>query len=120
MSLFKRQSQFNGYIAKLIIYAQEQGFLTSLREVARPVEMQRLYINTGRSRTMNSLHLQCVAADIYFQINGRMANRTELEVIARFWESLDPLNSWGGMGKTLKDEPHFSTGIVKPEWVRLS
>ena len=43
-----------------------------------------------------------------------------LAPLGAYWESLNPLNSWGGNGVKLVDTQHFSRGVGKPEWKRVT
>ena len=87
----------------------------------RTPEQQQIYVKTGRSRTMNSLHLQRRAVDLNFFKDGKLVyDKAVLAPLGLFWESLHPLNSWGGNGVKLVDTPHFSRGVDKPEWRRVS
>ena len=47
-------------------------------------------------------------------------DKAMLAPLGAYWESLNPLNSWGGNGKKLVDTPHFSRGVGKPEWARVT
>ena len=47
-------------------------------------------------------------------------SKATLAPLGAYWESLHPLNSWGGNGKKLVDTPHFSRGNRKPEWARVT
>jgi hypothetical protein len=70
---------------------------------------------------MNSLHLQRRAVDLNFFLNGKLCyDKAALAPLGAYWESLHPLNSWGGNGVKLVDTPHFSRGAGKPEWRRVT
>jgi hypothetical protein len=121
MSLVSEQAAFLLDVCKLIQYATEQGFVVTGGELARTVEQQQIYVKTGRSRTMNSLHLQRRAVDLNFFLNGKLTyDKAVLAPLGAYWESLHPLNSWGGNGVKLVDTPHFSRGVDKPEWRRVT
>ena len=104
MTLGQHQEQFTRHLLTLMTYALERGYEIRIGEVQRPVEMQELYVKTGRSKTMNSYHLKKCAADLHFTKGGVLCYPKE---IGDFWESLDPLNQWGGNWKSFKDQPHF-------------
>ena len=57
MSLVREQAAFLLDVAKLINFATEQGFVVTGGELFRTAEQQQIYMKTGRSKTMNSLHL---------------------------------------------------------------
>jgi hypothetical protein len=121
MSAVREQAAFLLDLAKLIEYATAQGFQVTAGELYRTPEQQQIYVKTGRSRTMNSLHLQRRAVDLNFFKDGKLTyDKKILAPLGLFWESLHPLNSWGGNGVKLVDTPHFSRGIDKPEWRRVS
>lgn len=121
MSAVREQAAFLLDLAKLIEYATAQGFVVTGGELYRTPEQQQIYVKTGRSRTMNSLHLQRRAVDLNFFKDGKLVyDKGTLAPLGLFWESLHPLNSWGGNGVKLVDVPHFSRGVDKPEWRRVS
>ena len=104
MTLGQNQELFSHHLVMLLLEAFRQGYEVRIGEVERPVEMQQLYIKTGRSTTMNSMHLKKCAADLHFTKNGVLCYPDSL---GAFWESLDSANQWGGNWKSLKDKPHF-------------
>jgi hypothetical protein len=121
MSAVRDQAAFLLDLCKLIEYATAQGFVVTGGELYRTPEQQQIYVKTGRSRTMNSLHLQRRAVDLNFFKDGKLVyDKAVLAPLGLFWESLHPLNSWGGNGVKLVDTPHFSRGVDKPEWRRVS
>jgi hypothetical protein len=121
MSNISEQAAFLLDLTKLIHKATELGFVVTAGELFRTPEQQQIYVKTGRSKTMNSLHLQRRAVDLNFFVNGKLTyDKATLAPLGAFWESLHPLNSWGGNGVKLVDTPHFSRGMVKPEWRRVT
>lgn len=108
MTLGQEQEAFSRDLVKLLQKALELGYQCRIGEVERPVEMQKLYISTGRSKTMNSMHLKKCAADIHFMKDGVLCYPQEL---GNFWESLSPQNQWGGNWKSFKDQPHFQRTV---------
>ena len=121
MSNISEQAAFLLDVAKLINKATELGFVVTGGELARTPEQQQIYVKTGRSKTMNSLHLSRRAIDLNFFVDGKLTyDKATLAPLGAFWESLHPLNSWGGNGVKLVDTPHFSRGMVKPEWRRVT
>ena len=64
MSLVTEQAAFLLDVCKLITKADELGFTVTGGELFRTLEQQQLYIKTGRSKTMNSLHLKRCAIDL--------------------------------------------------------
>jgi hypothetical protein len=114
------QWQFTRHTAMLIAWAESEGFVLTAGEAARPIEMQRIYVKDGRSKTMDSRHLDRRAHDWNVFVRGqdgklRLATYEEIKPLGKFWESLDPKNRWGGSWRGLVeagrsrfiDAPHF-------------
>lgn len=121
MSNVSEQAAFLLDVCKLIQKATEMGLVVTAGELYRTPEQQQIYVKTGRSRTMNSLHLQRRAVDLNFFKDGKLTyDKATLAPLGAFWESLHPLNSWGGNGVKLVDIPHWSRGVDKPEWRRVT
>jgi hypothetical protein len=121
MSLVAAQAAFLLDVGRLVHYATDQGWVVTAGELYRTPEQQELYVKTGRSKTMNSLHLKRLAIDLNFFKDGKLVyDKQQIAPLGAYWESLDPLNSWGGNGVTLVDVPHFSRGDGKPEWRRVT
>jgi peptidoglycan L-alanyl-D-glutamate endopeptidase CwlK len=122
MSLSQEQAAFLLDACKLIQYATEQGFMVTGGELARTPEQQAIYVKTGRSKTLNSIHLKRCAVDLNFFKDGKIIwDRAVLAPLGAYWESLNKANSWGGNGVTLVYTPHFSRGPDgKPEFRRVS
>ncbi|NBW14666.1 MAG: M15 family peptidase [Caulobacteraceae bacterium] len=115
------QNEFLRDVCQLITKAQDMGFQVSGGELFRTAEQQDIYFKTGKSKTMNSLHLNRLAIDLNFFKDGKqVTDKESLCQVGNFWESLDPKNSWGGNGKTFVDTPHFSRGTDKPEFPRAT
>lgn len=115
MSLGTEQEEFSRDVALLIQEAIRQGFGVRLGEVFRPIEMQQLYVQTGRSKTMNSQHLKKLAIDLNLIKDGKLCTRAQIEPLGDWWEALNPKNRWGGSWRGLVeskksnfvDAPHF-------------
>lgn len=121
MSIVQEQAQFLLDASKLIQYATSQGWTITAGELYRTPEQQEIYLKTGRSKTMNSLHLMRLAIDLNFFRDGKLVwDKASIAPLGAYWESLHPLNSWGGNGRSLVDTPHFSRGRVAPEWPRVT
>ena len=121
MSNVSEQAMFLLDMGKLVQKATELGFVVTAGELYRTPEQQEIYVKTGRSRTMQSLHLQRRAVDLNFFKDGKLVyDKATLAPLGAYWESLNPLNSWGGNGVKLVDAPHFSRGMGKPEWRRVT
>jgi hypothetical protein len=72
MSLSTEQAAFLLDMCKLIQYATDQGFVVTGGELARTPEQQAIYVKTGRSKTMNSIHLKRCAIDLNFFKDGKI------------------------------------------------
>jgi hypothetical protein len=112
MSLVTEQAAFLLDICKLIEEATLMGFVVTGGELARTPEQQAIYFKTGRSKTMNSIHLKRCAMDLNFFKDGKIIwDRIDLYPIGKYWESLYPKNRWGGNFKSLVDCPHFERNV---------
>ena len=112
MRLVAEQAAFLLDVCKLVAYATEQGFVVTGGELARTVEQQQIYVKTGRSKTMNSIHLKRCAIDLNFFRDGKLTyDIAALTPIGKYWESLHPKNQWGGFWKSFKDVPHFQRTV---------
>jgi hypothetical protein len=121
MSNASEQAAFLLDMCKLIQKATEMGFVVTGGELYRSPEQQQIHVKAGRSKTMNSLHLSRRAVDLNFFKDGKLVyDKHVLAPLGAYWESLNPLNSWGGNGVKLVDTPHFSRGAGKPEWRRVT
>lgn len=121
MSRVDAQAAFLLDVCKLIQFATAQGFVVTGGELWRSPEQQAIYVKTGRSKTMRSRHLERMAVDLNFFDGGKLCyDAKRLRPVADYWESLHPLNSWGGNGVTIKDMPHFSRGEDTPEFQRTT
>ena len=121
MSNASEQAAFLLDMCKLIQKATEMGFVVTGGELYRSPEQQQIHVKAGRSKTMNSLHLSRRAVDLNFFKDGKLCyDKATLAPLGAYWESLNPLTSWGGNGIKLGDAPHFSRGMGKPEWRRVT
>lgn len=112
MSLWDERVAFQNDVRKLTEFAESQGYEVIWEEVKRPIEMQVIYVQTKRSKTMKSRHLDGLAIDMAFKKDGKLTyNAPE---VGKFWESLGPKNRWGGnfdrdwsKPDGFVDQPHF-------------
>ena len=112
MSLVATQAEFLLHMGKLVEHATSLGFRVTAGELYRTPEQQEIYMKTGRSQTMNSLHLQRLAVDLNFFKDGKLTyDIPTLKPVGDYWESLDPKNNWGGNWKSFKDVPHFERKV---------
>lgn len=119
MSLVAEQAAFLLDMCTLIQWCTKQGWTVTGGELLRPVEMQKIYVDTGRSKTMDSKHIQKLAMDLNFFKGGEyICTIEELSLIGHKWEELSPKNRWGGnfdkdwnRPDNFKDAPHFERVI---------
>lgn len=106
--LIESQQLFARNIACLIQYIFNNGFEITLGEAWRTPEQQKIYVQNGRSKTMESKHLKRLAIDFNFFKNDVLIDDGKvLYDIGKFWESLHQNNKYGGFWRTIKDYPHF-------------
>lgn len=114
-TLGQNQEIFAGQVAQLINKAIEAGFGVRLGECMRTPEQQKLYFQSGFSKTMDSQHLKKLAIDLNLIVNGRLATADEIRTLGKWWEALDVNNRWGGSWRgqvesgasKFIDAPHF-------------
>ena len=115
MSTVAEQAAFLKDVRRLLEKAEALGFVVTGGELQRPIEMQQLYVKTGRSKTMNSMHGKRCAIDLNLFKEGKLCGREELKGLGEYWESLSSKNRWGGSWRGLidagkssfVDAPHF-------------
>lgn len=113
--LIEAQQAFLIHAAQLIIKATELGFIVTAGELWRPDEMQRIYVQTGRSKTLDSQHGKRLAIDLNLFRDGQLCGREAILPLGKWWESLDEKNRWGGSWRgqvearksSFVDAPHF-------------
>jgi len=108
MNLGQHQQLFSRHVCFLLQKAFSLGYEVRFGEAQRTEDMQAIYVKTGRSKTMNSMHLKKCAVDLHFTKDGVLCYPPEL---GNYWESLDQLNQWGGNWKNFKDQPHFQRTV---------
>jgi len=120
MTLGEEQEAFaKDFVLLLQKVWEAPGYTVRIGEVQRPIEMQEIYVKTGRSKTMNSMHLKKCAADLTILKDGVVCNRHQYRYFGDFWESLKTKNRWGGNWRGLVDSgkssfvdvPHFERQV---------
>ena len=110
MTLGQKQEKFSMYVGMLLNKIHCRGWSVRLGECWRPAEMQALYLKTGKTKATHSFHEDKLAIDLaYITCNGKEITPAQKKELGDYWESLDPLNSWGGYFAFV-DMPHFSYG----------
>lgn len=91
-----RQCDFTAALARLIVYAGELGLKIKVQELNRTIEAQREYVKTGLSKTMDSRHLDKLAADLaVITPDGVVHTGGEVfRPLGVFWEAIG--GRWGG------------------------
>jgi hypothetical protein len=114
MKLSEKQRIFTRNVAKLIKHAYCNGIELTFGEAYRTREQQLIYMQTNKSQTMNSRHLDRLAVDFNFFVNGNLTYDWEtVKILGDYWETLHPKNRWGGdwNKNDIKDgwidAPHF-------------
>ncbi len=113
MSLVEEQAEFLNNVTQLLAKAYEMEFMVTGGELYRTTDQQKLYIQQGRSKTMNSRHLSRLAVDLNFfkpKDGGGVRltyDKKELQPLGDYWEVLHTKNRWGGNWTSFKDTPHF-------------
>ncbi|AUR83848.1 D-alanyl-D-alanine carboxypeptidase [Vibrio phage 1.042.O._10N.286.45.B8] len=89
-------------------------------EGVRTIEKQREYYNAGKSKTMNSRHMEnkngvSEALDIAVYVNGKITWDIKYyrKVAQAFFKAAIELNvqiRWGGLWESFVDGPHFELG----------
>lgn len=108
MRLVEHQAAFLLDVCKLVPFATSLGLVVTGGELQRTAYQQAEYVRRGLSKTSQSNHLRKLAIDLNFIQNGlSVYDKKSLAPIGKFWESLGPLNRWGGNFTTFTDVPHF-------------
>lgn len=112
MSLGKEQEAFSKDFMLLLQYLHSNNYKVRIGEVQRTLAQQKLYVEEGKSKTYNSMHLRKCAADLFIFKKGKwLKGKKKLQEIGDYWESLDNKNRWGGNWKSFIDCPHFERKI---------
>ena len=96
MKLSEKQAIFAVNVARLILWANEQGYRLTFGEAFRPKEMAEIYAKRGIG-IKDSQHTKRLAVDFNLFCHGEYM--TDSESYARLgvaWEALHPDNRWGG------------------------
>jgi len=107
MRLSEQQAAFTRDVAKLINWIFDNGFAVTFGEALRTPEQAEIYAKEGKG-IKDSLHCKKLAIDLnLFDHEGKYLSDTKAyEEFGVFWESLNPLNRWGGRF-TRADGNHF-------------
>lgn len=107
MTLRQHQSAFALDVARLIEFAYKNGMEFTFGETYRTEEQQRIYVQKGLSRTMDSWHRKRLAIDLNLFLAGVYITTAEpYRPLGDYWKSLNEHNRWGG-DWGLGDANHF-------------
>ena len=109
MKLSDQQFEFAKDCILLELWMFNQEYKFTYGEAWRPDEMQKIYYEQGKSKIKErGPHGNRLARDYNIFINDKLTySKENLQSIGDFWESLDPLNRWGGNFKSFVDTSHF-------------
>ncbi|TLP81361.1 M15 family metallopeptidase [Maribacter sp. ACAM166] len=118
MKLSAHQQIFTLNVSMLICFAFENGLRLTFGEAYRTTEQQLLYVQSGKSQTMNSNHLRRLAVDFNVFKDGNLTYKwADLKPLGDYWETLHENNRWGGdwnkndLKDGFIDTPHFEMNI---------
>lgn len=111
MTLRQKQSLFVFLVARLIIFANENGYEFTFGEAYRTPEQAELNAKKGIG-IKDSLHTQKLAIDLNLFKNGQYLSSTEAHrLMGEWWERQHSLCRWGGRWN---DGNHYE--ITDKEW----
>ena len=103
-----KQSIFLKNLAKLILWAFDNGFELTGGELQRTAEQHALNVSKGLSKATRSKHMDRLAIDLNLFINGEFKTDTQShKPLGEYWKSLNPNNRWGGDFKGFPDGNHY-------------
>lgn len=112
MNLSDHQFEFLKDLALLIQWCERKDYKVTGGELHRLPETQQLLKEQGKSMTTEGNHPKRLAIDLMLFIDGQWQQDTEAyKPLGEFWESLNPLNRWGGNFSKLKDGVHFERNL---------
>lgn len=113
-TLRQKRCRFTRDLAALINHAIFLGYEVAINEAYRPPAMARINADLGKG-TMNSLHIDGLAADLNLYKDGKYLDKTEdHRALGEWWEMLGKDYRWGGRFKR-PDGNHYS---ITPDGVR--
>jgi len=104
MSKVTEQWLFLQDVSKLIEYIKSHDLVCTGGELWRTAEQQKIYVDKGLSKTINSKHLERLAIDLNFIDHGKIIDCPNN--VGDYWESLSVKNEWGGRWH-FRDLGHF-------------
>ena len=111
MTLREKQSIFTYLVAKLIIFANDNGYELTFGETYRTPEQAALNAKKGIG-IKNSLHTKRLAIDLNLFKDGKYLSSTEShKLLGEWWENQHQLCRWGGR---FNDGNHYE--MTEKEW----
>lgn len=111
MTLRQKQSLFTFLTARLIIFANENGYELTYSETYRPPEMAEIYAHRGTG-IKDSLHIKRLAVDFNLFKDGKYLDKSEdHKMLGEWWERQHELCRWGGRWK---DGNHYE--LTEKAW----
>lgn len=96
MSLSADRCAFTSDVAKLIRFANDNGYACALDQVKRTAAEAVANAKAGTG-IVNSLHCSGMAVDMLLYKGGVYLTRTEdYRPLGEYWQALSPRNRWGG------------------------
>lgn len=108
MNLSDKQKTFALNASKLIGYIFQSGFKCTFGDAYRSPEQAKINAAAGKG-IVDSLHCKRLAVDLnLFDLSDKyLADTQDYSQFGEYWESLDPLNRWGGRFHHRPDGNHF-------------
>lgn len=95
MSLREKQTAFVWKLSEFLLWCRDNGYEVTLGEAYRTEEQQQHYVQTGRSKTMNSKHRERLAVDLNLFVNGEyITDKEAYRPLGEEWEARG--GRWGG------------------------
>lgn len=97
LTLRQKQVIFLQNFAKLILWADQNGYEVTAGELFRTEEQHAFNLKKGLTKTAHSLHQDRLAGDLNLFKDGQFLTDTALyKPLGTYWCSLHPDNRWGG------------------------
>ena len=107
MTLRQKQSLFASLVARLIRFAESQGYELTFGETWRSRATAEANAAAGRG-IKYSLHCDRLAIDLNLFKGGKyLAKSEDHRQLGEYWKALDPLCRWGGDFRR-RDGNHYS------------
>ena len=123
LKLWQHQAKFTEDFHLLLNFIAVLGLIPVMAEVFRTIEQEIEYIKEGKSHLTDPNHcmhvLKCAGdLELFLPAGSLLIDEATWQKIGDYWESLDPLNRWGGNfpkwypGSSFRDLPHMERHIL--------